>query len=172
MSCRPAGKFLAVSGEFGPGKEPSLGQADCQIMPGQSIMGSLKDCCPLSRLTVWEFGLGEGTQLHPLKGPICRSRNRDLERGEATGPRSPQWDWSPAGQHQISLEPVMIFEVGQCPGLAQVHLEMDSLYSRCFAPNQSGRMWPSPCSFAFPLGGQAQSQGSGQPQLEGAGSDP
>lgn len=66
----------------------------------------------------------------------------------------------------------MIFEVGQCPGLAQVHLEMDSLYSHCFAPNQSGRMWPSPCSFAFPLGSQAQSQGSGQPQLEGAGSDP
>lgn len=66
----------------------------------------------------------------------------------------------------------MVFEVGQCPGLAQVHLEMDSLYSHRVAPNQSQRTWPSACSLAFPLGSQAQSQGSGQPQLEGAGSEP
>lgn len=28
----PVGRFF-VSGEFGPGKEPSSGQADCQIVP-------------------------------------------------------------------------------------------------------------------------------------------
>ena len=64
----------------------------------------------------------------------------------------------------------MIFEVGQCPGLAQVHLEMDSLYSHRVAPNQSQRTWPSPL-WPFLLEARP-SQGSGQPQLEGAGSEP
>lgn len=65
----------------------------------------------------------------------------------------------------------MIFEVGQCPGLAQVHLEMDSLYSHCFAPNQSGRMWPSPCSFAFPLG-KPRVRVLGNPSWRGLGVTP
>lgn len=36
--------------------------------------------------------------------------------------------------HPIVLKLVMIFEAGQGPVLAQGHLEMDSLYSRCPVP--------------------------------------
>lgn len=65
----------------------------------------------------------------------------------------------------------MTSEAGQCM-LAEVHVEMDSLYSHRLATNQAWRMWLSPCSFAFSLGSQPQSQGPGQPELEGAGHDP
>lgn len=61
----------------------------------------------------------------------------------------------------------MIFEAGQCPVLAGVHVAVDSLYSNRLAANQAWRTWLSPCSCAFPLG--SQGQGPGQPALEGAG---
>lgn len=63
----------------------------------------------------------------------------------------------------------MIFEVGQCPGLAQVHLEMDSLYSLlCPQPVRKDVAF-SPCSLPFLLEARPRVRGSGQPQLEGRG---
>lgn len=158
MSCRPAGKFLAVSGSLALEKEPSLGQADCQIHAKGRHHGQFEELLSTDN-AVWEFGLGEGTQLHPLKGPICRSRNRDLERVD-TGPGHSGLG-APAG-HQISLEPVMIFEVGQCR-VGASPLGNGQFVPCFFAPNQSGRMWPSPCSFAFSSWKPGPSQGSGQP---------
>lgn len=166
----PVGKFLAVSGEFGPGKEPSLGQADCKIMPRAKHPGQFEELPPAGELITPECGPRRGMQLHPPNGPIYRSKNRGPGR-RSNWPKVTQWDWNPAG-HQVILELVMIFEAGQCPVLAEVHVEMDSLYSHRFVPNQSQRMWLSPCSFALPLGSQAQSQGPGQPELEGAGNTP
>lgn len=80
MSCRPAGKFLAVSGEFGPGKRtfPRAGWLPDHARAEHH--GQFEELLSTGRLTVRECGLGEGTQLHPLKGPICRSRNRGPER--------------------------------------------------------------------------------------------
>lgn len=52
--------------------------------------------------------------------------------------------------------------------LAEFDLDMDSVYSYL----QARRTWPSPCSFAFLLGSQPQSQSHGQPQLERGGHDP
>lgn len=70
MSCRPAGKFLAVSGSLALEKEPSLGQADCQIMPRAEHHGHFEELLSTGRLTVWEFGLGKGHSSTLLKAPF------------------------------------------------------------------------------------------------------
>lgn len=65
----------------------------------------------------------------------------------------------------------MISEAGQRPVLAGIHVATDSLYSRRLATNRARRTWLSPCSCAFCLGSQGESQGPGQSESEGAGHD-
>lgn len=58
MLHRPVGKFF-VSGEFGPGKEPSSGQADCQIVPREKQPGQFEELLPTGVFTAPECGPGK-----------------------------------------------------------------------------------------------------------------
>ena len=64
------GNCLAVSGEFGPGKEPSSGKADRLIMPRAEHPRQFEELPPTGELTAPERGLRQGMQFYPLNGPI------------------------------------------------------------------------------------------------------
>lgn len=75
MFHRPVGTFLAVSGEFGPGKEPSSGLVDCQIVPRAKHPRQFEELLPVGEFTTLECEPEKGTQLYPLIGPFYRPTN-------------------------------------------------------------------------------------------------
>lgn len=135
-------------------------------MPRAKHPGQGEELPWAGELTAPECGPSKGMHLHPHTGPIYRSANQGPERGGHWS-KVAQWACRRAG-HQIIPESV-IFEAGQCPVLAGIHVAVDSLYSYCLAANQARRTWLPPRSSACPLGSQRRSQGPGQPALEGAG---
>lgn len=159
------GQILSSFWGVCPGDKPSLGQADCQIVPRAKQPEWFEE--PAQEFTAPECGPGERMQLSlaPFIG-----QKMEAQRGEATGPRShsgliTEWGIMSSWSRLWSLR--LAHAV-----LAEVHVDMDSLYSHCRAANQAQRMRLSPCSTDFPLGNQPQSQGPGTPQLEGARRDP
>lgn len=76
---QPSGQFLAVSGESGPGKEPSSGQAGCQIMPRAKRPRLFEELLPAGEFAAPGHGPGKGMLLSSLIGPIFRSTNQGPE---------------------------------------------------------------------------------------------
>ena len=86
MFHRPVGKFLAVSGESGPGKGPSLGQADCQIMSRAKHPGQFEELPCAREFSALEHGpRKECNSTLPLA--LFIGQHTEVQRQEAAGPR-------------------------------------------------------------------------------------